>query len=178
MFRFRRVARILCSLALMVAVMLVGHGAARAAGVAQSVTGSGDFTGSNGEMVTFSYTAYVLGDGSVRGHYQINLRSLDASFHGPVTCLSVAGNRGWIGGVAEQVRSTNPNLAALEGNDMWFQVQDNGEGANDPPDRTTSIGVTPVGGPPGEAQAYCNNMPAPITFRPIEQGNIQVRDEE
>jgi hypothetical protein len=177
MFRFRRGVQLLCSVALLIAVMLAGHGHVAAAGVIESVTGSGHFTGSNGERVTFSYNAIRHGDGSVSGHYQINLRSLDASFKGPVTCMSVVGNHAWIGGIAEKVRSGNPNLAALEGNDMWFQVQDNGEGSNDPPDQTTSIGVTPVGGPPGQAQAYCQAMPAPITFRPIEQGNIQVRDE-
>ena len=178
MFRFRRVARIVCSMALLASFMLVGHGAVSAAGVVESVTGSGHFTGSNGELVTFSYNAMLHDNGLVTGHYQINLRSLDTVIHGPVTCLSVVGNRAWVGGIAEQIRSSNPGLAALEGNDMWFQVQDNGEGANDPPDRTTSVGVTPLGGPPGQAQAYCDAMPAPITFRPIEEGNIQVRDEQ
>jgi hypothetical protein len=177
MFKLRRVFQIVCSVAVAGTIMLTGHSATWAEGIERALTGSGHFTGSNGELVTFSYSAVLYGNGTVSGHYQIDLRSLDASFHGPITCLSVAGNRAWVGGIAEQVRSSNPNLAALQGNDMWFQVQDNGEGVNDPPDRTTSIGVTPVGGPPGQAQAYCAAMPAPITFRPIEEGNIQVHSD-
>jgi hypothetical protein len=177
MFRFRRVAQASCCVALVAIAVLGGHGAAVADGVLQSVTGSGDFVGSNGALVTFSYSAIKHGDGSVSGQYEIHLRSLDAVFQGPVTCFSVAGNHGWVGGIAERVRSSNPDIAALEGNDMWFQVQDNGQGANDPPDLTTSIGVTPVGGPPGQAQAYCDAMRPPVTFHPVVHGNIQVRDD-
>jgi hypothetical protein len=179
MFKLRRVARLLCSLALFSALALVGHsGGALASGIVASTTGSGHFTGSNGEYVTFAHNAVLHADGTVSGHYQINIRSLDAAFRGPVTCLNVIGNRAWVGGIAEQVVSSNPNLAALEGQEMWFQVRDNGEGGDDPPDITTSIGITPIGGPPGEAAAYCQAAPEPRTPLQIQGGNIQVTSGE
>ncbi|HYP21157.1 MAG TPA: hypothetical protein VEY08_13880 [Chloroflexia bacterium] len=181
MFRSRRLTHSVCALAILASLALAGHGSGGVAqagdgGVIESMTGSGHFTGSNGEFVSFAHNAVKQADGSVTGHYVINLRSLDAVFKGPITCLQVVGNRAWVGGIAESVTSSNPNLAAFEGQEMWFQVADNGEGANDPPDMTTSIGLTPVGGPPGQAAAYCANMPPPRTFLVVEKGNIQVRD--
>ena len=181
MFKSRRVAQTLCSLAILAAFALAGHGGgavALADGPVASMSGSGHFTGSNGEMVTFTHQAQLLADGTVKGSYNIHLRSLDAVFKGPITCLAVVGNHAWAGGIAETVTSSNPNLAALEGQEMWFQVIDNGEGANDPPDITSSIGVTPVGGPPGQALAYCQAMPPPRFPLVVEQGNIQVRDNQ
>jgi hypothetical protein len=184
MFRSRRVAQKVCALALLAFLALAGYRggpvaqAANGGGVLESTTGSGHFTGSNGEIVSFAHNAVKHADGTVTGNYVIHLRSLDATFRGPVTCLAVVGNHAWAGGIAEEVTSDNPNLAALEGQEMWFQVIDNGEGANDPPDITTSIGVTPVGGPAGQAQAYCDAMPQPRFPLVVEKGNIQVRDDQ
>jgi hypothetical protein len=183
MFKSRRLTQTACALAILASLALAGHGSGVAqagggGGVIESMTGSGHFTGSNGEFVSFAHNAVKQADGTITGNYVIHLRSLDAVFKGPITCLAVVGNHAWAGGIAESVTSTNPNLAALEGQEMWFQVQDNGEGANDPPDMTTTIGVTPVGGPPGQAAAYCANVPPPRTFLVVEKGNIQVRDDQ
>jgi hypothetical protein len=145
--------------------------------VVAAVTGSGHFT-LGGELTTFSYSAILHADGSVHGQYQYSLRVSDVSVHGPVTCLVVAGNRGWIGGIAAHIVSDNPALVALEGQDAWFQVLDNGQGAHDPPDVTTGLGVTPLGGPPGEAQGYCDDAPDMRFPRVVEHGNITVRDHQ
>jgi hypothetical protein len=54
---------------------------------------------------------------------------------------------------------------------MWFQVEDNGQGANNPPDWTTLLGASPES---GSAQEYCDNAPAVNFPFDIESGNIQV----
>ena len=183
MFRHRRIIQLVCSVTLLVALALAGHGSgshalAQGNGNVASVSGHGFFPGSNGEPVIFSYSAHKHADGTVKGRYEYDIQSLDARFEGPITCLTVRDNRAWVGGIAETVESTNPNLAALEGQEMWFQAQDNGESANDPPDITTSIGVTPVGGPLGQAEAYCEAMPDPRFPQIVHEGNIQVRDKQ
>ncbi|MGH9174644.1 MAG: hypothetical protein ACRD1H_09810 [Vicinamibacterales bacterium] len=174
--RIRRIVALL-----IVTLSLIGAQAlsAQAEGnpVVASVTGSGDFI-LGGELTTFAYSAILRADGTVSGQYQYNLRALNVHIHGPVTCLVVDGNRGWIGGIAAQIVSDNPNLVALTGQDSWFQVLDNGQGSNDPPDVTTSLGVTPLTGPPGEAQDYCDRAPDMITARTIVHGNINVRDSQ
>lgn len=183
MFKSRRVAQTLLTLVALASLAFAGHGARVAqadsgGGVIESMTGSGHFTGSNGEFVSFAHNAVKHADGTVTGNYVIHLRSLDTVIRGPITCLAVVGNHAWAGGIAETVRSDNPNIAALEGQDMWFQVIDNGEGANDPPDITTSTGIAPVGSAPGQAQAYCDAMPQPRFPLVVEKGNIQVRDDQ
>ena len=79
----------------------------------------------------------------------------------------IVGNQGWFGGLVDD--SSNPTLI---GQDMWFQVQDNGEpGSDETPDMSTTIGV----GGPGTAQQYCDD--APLVRFPffLTQGNLQVR---
>ena len=135
--------------------------------VVQSATGAGHFT-IGGELRTFAFTAQKHADGSVTGQYQLINRASDARVHGEVTCLSVVGNRAWIGGVQK-----NGSEGFPEGLENGFRVVDNGEGANDPPDQ---LSLMFVNAPPGFAQAYCNARPAAPPLFPIEGGNIQVRD--
>jgi hypothetical protein len=136
--------------------------------VVQSATGAGHFTVA-GELRTFSFTALRYADGTVQGEYELFSRLTGTRIHGDVTCLSVRGNQAWIGGRQEQ--SNNPTI--LPGGENGFNVADNGEGANSPPDQMSLMFVN---GPPGFAQAYCTAMaPAPPP-NPIEAGNIQVRN--
>ena len=98
-----------------------------------SVRGESEFaTGDPSEISSltarwFKFDAKRLADGTVRGSYRYrgfrNNLAFEAS--GPVTCLAVRGRRAWLGGRIEQ---TNDPL--VRGNDMWFQVVDQGRGAD------------------------------------------------
>jgi hypothetical protein len=61
--------------------------------------------------------------------------------------------------------------ASLIGLDMWFQAKDNGEGATDSADMSSTIGA----GGPGTAQQYCDDAPEVRFPFLLEQGNLQVR---
>src|SRR5260370_23880162 len=69
-----------------------------------------------------AYHAASLADGTVRGHWRYDLwqAGQETTFSGPVTCLSVNGNRAWIGGVIAE--SSDPNQAGMG---AWWQVADN-----------------------------------------------------
>lgn len=120
------------------------------------------------EVQPFTFTARVYEDGSVGGGYLYRTVDDGVPFFasGPLTCAVIAGDRGWFGGLIES--SSEPSL---EGLDMWFQVQDNGEGAGAPADMSTLIGA----GGPGTAQAYCDEAPAVRFPFFLESGNIDVR---
>jgi hypothetical protein len=121
------------------------------------------------ELKSFTFQAKLERDGSVLGHYSYRDVEdgvpFDAS--GPITCLVVDGNHAWLGGIVEG--SNDPTYV---GQESWFQVIDNGEGAHMPPDVTTLLGVSPV---PGSAQGYCDAAPSPRFPWPVAQGSIQVR---
>ena len=121
------------------------------------------------EVKTFTFGAQRNSDGTSDGqwHYKDVEDGVTWDVDGPVTCTTIIGNHAWVGGTIEH--SSDPSYTGL---DMWFQVIDNGEGHNAPPDITTLIGV----GVAGQAQAYCDAA-APARFPwPVENGNIQVRD--
>ena len=84
------------------------------------------------ELKSFTFAAKLESDGSVVGHYSYRDVEdgvpFDAS--GAITCLVVHGNHAWLGGVVED--SNDPSYV---GQESWFQVLDNGEGANAPPGR-------------------------------------------
>jgi hypothetical protein len=121
------------------------------------------------EVKTFTFDAKQRSDGTSDGHwhYKDVEDGVTWNVDGPVTCTTIVGNHAWVGGTIEH--SSDPSYTGL---DMWFQVIDNGEGHNAPPDITTLIGV----GVAGQAQAYCNAANPPRFPWPVEHGNIQVRD--
>ena len=122
------------------------------------------------DVRVFAFNVNKRADGSVSGNYEHH--SIDDgqpfSVRGPLTCLTVIGNRAWVGGIIAD--SSEPSLVGLE---MWFQVQDNGEGSQADLDWTTLIGASPV---EGSAQEYCDNAPEVNFPFDIEHGNIQVRE--
>ena len=88
-------------------------------------------------------------------------------FNVDVTCMNVYGNRAKIGGIV--TRSTDPTIDA--GSYGWFQVFDNGEGANAVPDQSSLVGF----GNEAANEAFCNSPNLP-RFGPWDvQGNVQVR---
>ena len=76
------------------------------------------------------------------------------------------GNRAKIGGIVEQ--STDPDNPP--GTYAWFQVFDNGEGANAPPDQSSLVGF----GDEAANEAFCNS-PNLSRFGPWDvSGNVQM----
>jgi hypothetical protein len=117
-----------------------------------------------------AFNAKRYADGTVNGQFEYHqvVEGESFNFHVEVTCMSIYdGNRAKIGG-----RITRSNEATLPpGTFAWFQVFDNGEGANDPPDESSLIGF----GTEAANEAFCNSPNLP-RFGPWDvQGNVQVR---
>jgi hypothetical protein len=148
-------------------------------GVVLSVTGSGhvlrNLTGEP-ELTTFSYSAIKRADGRTNGNFQINFRAATFSIKGTVTCVTALGNTAWIGGVIDWIKSDDPADQSFTGTDVWWRVTDNGQGAGDPPDLTTSILFT-LPGSPITAESWCRDQSLRALSRPIDHGNIQVRSQ-
>ena len=117
-----------------------------------------------------SFNAKKDADGSVSGQFEYHqiVEGESFNFHVDVTCLNVYdGNRAKLGGV---ITSSNDPVQ-VPGRFAWFQVFDNGEGANDPPDRSSLIGF----GDEAANEAFCNSPNLP-RFGPWDVvGNVQVR---
>lgn len=128
-----------------------------------SANGAGHFD-ITGDLRTFSFHANTAKDGSVSGQAQVNNRDQSVVTHMAVNCLRVAGNRAFMSGVI--TKASDP---AIEGRGALWSVQDNGEGANAPPDR---ISLVFVGGPGGLPHNWCQAGPPPVN---VVDGNIQVK---
>ena len=161
---------------LVLALVLAVAGASTASGAESGVVASGNgdygFTGTAVGSVfvigPFTWNVQQKEDGSVRGAYEYTQvrDGVSLSVSGSLHCATFIGDRLWVGGVIEE-----SSRASLVGLDMWFQVQDNGEGANAAPDMSSTVGA----GAPGTAQQYCNDHP-PVMFPfLVGSGNLQVR---
>ena len=121
---------------------------------------------------TLAFNAKRYADGSVSGQFEYHQIEVQTGatfkFNVDVTCMNVYdGNRAKIGGVIKN--SNDPTLPP--GTFAWFQVFDNGEGANEPPDQSSLIGF----GDEAANEAFCNSPNLP-RFGPWDvHGNVQVR---
>jgi|SRR5687768_579920 len=156
-------------------------------GVTAHASGGGivDFSAAGAGYGHFAFSATVHGDGSVAGHFRQRRErnGLVIDFSGRVTCLTVdaALHRARIGGVITENNSTDPAFLTPNhdvGDDVWFRVQDGGEGRN-AVDASTTYGFKPT---LVETSAqYCalpfTGLPAwnPASIFPLLNGNIQVR---
>jgi hypothetical protein len=144
-----------------------------------SATGSAHWTiplpnqfGVTVENRTLSFNARKYADGTVSGHFEYHQVIPETGgafkFNVAVTCLNVYdGNRAKLGGPVKV--SSDPDLPP--GTFAWFQVFDNGEGAEAPPDRSSLVGF----GDEAANEAFCNSPNLP-RFGPWDiQGNVQVR---
>jgi hypothetical protein len=117
-----------------------------------------------------AFNAQKHADGSATGHFTYHqvVEGESFNFGVDVTCMNVYdGNRAKIGGVIKT--SNYPTVPT--GTFAWFQVFDNGEGADGPPDRSSLIGF----GDEAANEAFCNS-PALPRFGPWDvTGNVQVR---
>jgi len=117
-----------------------------------------------------AFNARKDADGAASGrftyHQIVEGESFD--FGVDVTCMNVYdGNRAKIGGVI--ANSNDPTLPP--GVFAWFQVFDNGEGADAPPDQSSLVGF----GSEAANEAFCNSPNFP-RFGPWDvQGDVQVR---
>jgi hypothetical protein len=160
-----------------IATALIAPAAVGANAVAASANGAAHWTiplpnpfGVEVQNRTLAFNARKYPDGSVTGRFEYHqvVEGEAFKFNVNVTCLNVYdGNRAKIGGVIEV--SNDPTLPA--GTYAWFQVFDNGEGINAPPDRSSLIGF----GNEAANEAFCNS-PALPRFGPWDvQGEVQVR---
>jgi hypothetical protein len=117
-----------------------------------------------------AFSARKYADGTVSGEFEYHqIAGGDAfRFHVDVTCMNVYnGNRAKIGGVITV--SNDPTLPP--GRFAWFQVFDNGEGADAPPDQSSLVGF----GSEAANEAFCNSPNLP-RFGPWDvEGNAQVQ---
>lgn len=134
-------------------------------GVLASATGSGHITTT--ARRTFTFTAQQKSDGSVSGQFQLVIHGeTQLKIHAEVVCMSVDGNRAWVGGVVKS--ASNPDWVGLES--AWA-VEDNGQG-NPSPDLISLMNVPTS--TPGWAQNNCDNH-IYTPDRPLEGGNVSVR---
>jgi len=132
----------------------------------------------------FTFNASVTGDGKVHGHFHQRRSRLGlvVEFSGDVTCLTIdpVRKRARIGGVITENNSTDPAFLTENhdvGDDVWFRVQEGGEG-NDAVDASTTYGFKPT--LVETSEQYCalpfDGLPAwnPASIFPLVAGNIQV----
>lgn len=136
-------------------------------------------------LSAFTFGAVQHKDGSVTGEFRVvrQRAGFTVDFTGSVTCVSIdrVNHRAWIGGVVTANNSNDPNhsLAIHQvGRDVWFRVQDNGEGSNATgPDRSTVLGFEGGGGVITSAE-YCQRQlwtAGNVNAFEVVTGNIQVR---
>jgi len=115
-----------------------------------------------------AYGAVKLSDGTVRGHWSYHYyeAGVETTFSGPISCLTVHGDRAWVGGPITQ--SSDPTQIGSGG---WWQIADNGTGPHPViPDRTTFVGI----GTLEQTQAYCDTAPEPRFIFDVQQGGVRV----
>ena len=129
-----------------------------------------DFFGNPVEVRTISFNARKNRDGAVSGRFEYHQVFLGNTFKftGEMTCLTVRGNRAWLG--ARILDATNP---ARIGQFGWWQVTDNGEGSNDDADLGGLVGL----GTEERNEQYCADQPNDISaVGPFPaKGNVQIR---
>jgi len=138
--------------------------------VVESVSGTGNYTTSQGDWRTFNFTAQRHEDGTVDGQWERIRRedgnAADSKSHGIVTCLTVVGSQAWIGGIATSgLNSAPPNRVA-------WRVVDNGHGASAAPDEISGQYWMAGRGFPAW---YCAETPPDPALNDIEAGNIRIK---
>jgi hypothetical protein len=154
-----------------VAVLMVVSSAA-AGTVVSAATGSGQFEITSDAGVTalrtFSFEASKSSDGTATGEAEFKNRATGAKVHIRIDCLNVIGSVAVMSGVA--TFASGPGNAV--GDAEIFAVQDNGQGADAPPDGVTrafaNFGLVCTDVTPDALPALAG------LFNPIGEGNVQV----
>ena len=119
-----------------------------------------------GELRTFSFTAVTQKGGGVTGESQLDNRAQGVKLHLAIDCLVVTGNVARVSGIV--TKATGPTAVQV-GWKSIFHVQDNGEGANDPPDTISLVFSFPP------SVAVDCTTPFVLPMLTIDDGNIQVK---
>jgi hypothetical protein len=149
--------------------------------------GDGAFNiGAPGADIAFELNAIARAGGGATGqvHYVTDLTAFGLGtieIRFDVTCVAIdrALGRAWIGGVVTENNSTNPTFVndpvRQVGRDVWFRIEDKGNGGSGLPDRSTQLGFEGSAGII-TSQQYCDTRiwPAPPPH-PLVSGNISVR---
>ena len=156
-------------------------------GVVIQAMGAGtvDLSAAGADDADFQFVALRKADGTVLGHFrQTRLRGpLLVDFAGVVTCLTTDPafpGRARIGGVVTENNSTDPAFLTINhavGADVWFRVQDGGDGGN-AVDASTTYGFKPV--LVDTSEQYCalpfDGLPwwNPASIFPLRNGTIRL----
>ncbi len=129
------------------------------------VVGSGHVQQAAG-LREFTFHAVDRPDGTVAGSFKVVLPS-GLFFEADVTCLSVDGTTGWVGGV---IRATNAAVVIV-GSVSTFYAIDGGEGQA----ATDIVSIAAFNGAAGADLAFCANRPLALAPLTVTGGNVQVR---
>jgi hypothetical protein len=135
------------------------------AAVGHLVAGSGHVEMAAG-LREFTFHAVERPDGSINGSYKVVLPN-GLFFEADVTCLSVDGNAGWIGGV---IRATHAGIVVVGSTSMFYAI-DNGEGGSEP----DVVSVAVFNGAEGADIGFCEEQPIELAPLTVTDGNVQVR---
>jgi hypothetical protein len=157
-------------------------------GVVIAVSGAGvvDLSAGGATEAEFQFVAHRRADGTAWGHFfQRRSRATGTvDFAGVVTCVTTDPNfpgRARIGGVVTENNSTDPAFRTENhdvGDDVWFRVEDGGDGVN-ADDRSTTYGFKPT--LVDTSEQYCalpfTGLPAwnPASIFPLARGTIRVK---
>jgi hypothetical protein len=159
-------ALLLAVIALLLAALLAQSAPAEPNRVVAAASGSGHMI-RNGFNRTFSFTAQKYADGTSKGQLDLHSREFDVVVHIEIDCLRVVGNTAHMSGLITHTSNTEE---AFVGELNRLVVQDNGEGANSPPDMVSGIPANPGNTNPETCET--NTL---VPDRVVQRGNIQVR---
>ena len=151
------------------ALMLMAVSPAASTRVSPAAAMGSAHTLSGGEMRIATFDAITHADGSVSGNAEINVLALNVAWHTRIECLTVVGNRAFLGGT---VTTSSDTTRVRVGTKSYFWVEDNGEGDGAPPDRVSVAGINET--PEGLAD-FCGLVLNLLPGRDVLHGNVQVR---
>ncbi len=134
-------------------------------GAGHRVVGSGHVEAGSG-LREFTFHAVEHPSGDVSGSYKIVLPN-GLFFEADVTCVTVDGSTGWVGGV---IRDTNAGIVDV-GSTSMFYATDNGEGGGTP----DIVSLAVINGAPGADQQFCNEQLLELAPLTVTDGNVQVQ---
>ncbi len=143
-----------------------------AGGLSHSVSGSGHLPSGDEDKRVFSFTAQQSASGSVSGQFTLMITAPVLGSENPsigrieaeVVCVSVAGNRAWVGGVVK-----NSTRSDWVGRQTGWAVQDNGPGNEG--DLISLMNIPSTN--PDLAQSVCDNQTR-VPNRLIEGGSVRI----
>ncbi|HSG31425.1 MAG TPA: hypothetical protein VLB82_07760 [Thermodesulfobacteriota bacterium] len=121
-----------------------------------------------GDLRTFSFHARELKNSKVIGSLVLKNRSVGVRVKAKLDCLEINGNQATMSGIITQIMGEG--LDSLLGDEVWFRVEDNGEGFRNTGDRMTLL-IVEVDEPPDPDEC---TEDLGLGLMNIRAGNIQV----